>query len=257
MVEQPSVPPHKLEDAADDDFSKYAVSWKKEIVFILRAVMEKGELVSAYFNRGESFLLTAIVGVDADREVVYLDFGANEAMNRKILDSDRIIFVSTHEKVKIQFTAAHIEKVLFEGRDSFKIPLPESLIKLQRREFFRVTTPIINPLKCIVPLPDNRKIEVAIVDISIGGIGIILPPADTAMEPGMTFPGCHLILPDIGNIITTMEIRNVFEVTLRNGLKTKRAGCQFIDLSANMQSMIQRYIIKVERDRRAMQLDRE
>jgi c-di-GMP-binding flagellar brake protein YcgR len=257
MVEQPSTPPHGLTDTSDDDASKFAVSWKKEIVFILRAVMEKGELVSAYFNRGESFLLTSIVGVDPDRGVMYLDFGANEAMNRKILDSDKIIFVTTHEKVKVQFTAAYIEKVLFEGRDSFKIALPDTLIKLQRREYFRVTTPIINPLKCIVPMPDNRKVEVAIVDISIGGIGIILPPADTLIEPGATFQGCHLILPDIGNIIATMEIRNVFEVTLRNGLKTKRAGCQFIDLSANMQSMIQRYIIKVERDRRAMQLDRE
>jgi len=62
--------------------------------------------------------------------------------------------------------------------------------------------------------------------------------------------------PEIGNIVATMEIRNVFEVTLRNGLKSKRAGCQFINLSANMQSMIQRYIIKVERERRAMELDR-
>lgn len=257
MVEQPTTPPHGLTDASEDEISKFAVSWKKEIVFILRAVMEKGELVSAYFNRGESFLLTSVVGVDPDRGAVYLDFGANEAMNRKILESDKIIFVSTHEKVKIQFNATRIEKVLFEGRDSFKIPLPETLIKLQRREYFRVTTPIINPLKCIVPMPDNRKIEVAIVDISIGGIGIILPPADPSIEPGMIFQGCHLILPDIGNIVATMEIRNVFEVTLRNGLKTKRAGCQFIDLTANMQSMIQRYIIKVERDRRAMQLDRE
>lgn len=257
MVEPSSAPPHALEHASADDISKYAVSWKKEIISTLRAVMEKGGLVSAYFNRGESFLLTAIVGVDPEREVVYLDFGANEAMNRKILDSDKIVFVTAHEKVKVQFSATRIEKVLFEGRDSFKIPLPESLIKLQRREYFRVTTPIVNPLKCIVPMSDNRKTEVAIVDISIGGIAVILSPADSIMEPGMAFQGCQLILPDIGSIVATMEIRNVFEVSLRSGLKTKRAGCQFLDLSANMQSMIQRYIIKVERDRRAMQLDRQ
>jgi c-di-GMP-binding flagellar brake protein YcgR len=38
-------------------------------------------------------------------------------------------------------------------------------------------------------------------------------------------------------------------VTLRNGNKSLRAGCQFIDMRPNIQSMIQRYIIKLERDR--------
>jgi c-di-GMP-binding flagellar brake protein YcgR len=120
-----------------------------------------------------------------------------------------------------------------------------------------VTTPISNPLKCIVLMEGKRKIEMTVADISIGGVGVALPPGDDVVEPGMTFNGCSLILPEIGNIVATMEIRNVFEVTLRNGQKTKRAGCQFINLSANMQSMIQRYIIKVERDKRAIDMDRQ
>lgn len=250
-------PPQNISASADDDYSKYSINWKKEIVYILRAVMEKGELVSAHFNRGESFILTSIVGIDPDEGFVVLDFGANEALNRKILDSDKIIFVTTHDKVKVQFTAKRIEKTRFEGRNAFRIELPEILIKLQRREYYRVTTPIANPLKCVVPLPGNQRVEVTITDISIGGIGIILPPAGMGIEPGMVFQGCHLALPDVGNILANLEIRNLFEVTLRSGLKTKRAGCQFTDMPASMQSMIQRYIIKVERERRAMQLDRE
>jgi c-di-GMP-binding flagellar brake protein YcgR len=246
-----------LSVADENDTSNFTVSWKKEIVYILRAVMGNTELVSAYFNHGESFILTSIIDIDPDEELVFLDLGANEEANEKILDSEKIIFVTAHDKIKVQFVSNWIEKVRLEGQDVFRIELPKSLINLQRREYYRVTTPISNPLKCVVLMEDKRKVEMTVADISIGGVGVVLPPADAVVEPGMVFNGCNLVLPEIGNIVATMEIRNVFEVTLRNGLKTKRAGCQFINLSANMQSMIQRYIIKVERERRAMELDRE
>lgn len=244
--------------ASDKDYaSSFTVGWKKEIVYILRAVMGKTELVSAYFNRGENFILTSIIAVDPDKELVFLDLSADEESNKKILGSSKIIFVTAHDKVKVQFVAHGIEKVQLDGRDAFRIELPKSLIKLQRREYYRVTTPIANPLKCTVLMDGGRKIELAIADISIGGVGVVIPPADAAVEPGMIFNGCNLILPGIGNIVAAMEISNVFEVILRNGLKTKRAGCQFLKLSGNMQSMIQRYIIKVERERRVMELDRQ
>jgi c-di-GMP-binding flagellar brake protein YcgR len=241
---------------AEDDASSFTVSWKKEILYILRAVMEKNALISAYFNRGNSFMLTSIIDIDPDEELVFLDYGADEEFNKKILESEKIIFVTAHDKVKVQFVTNRIEKTQLENRDAFRIELPESLIKLQRRDYYRVTTPIINPLKCIVLMEGQRKVEMVVADISIGGVGVVLPATEAAVEQGMIFNGCSLVLPEIGNIVATMEIRNVFEVTLRNGLKTKRAGCQFVNLPANMQTMIQRYIIKVERERRAMELDR-
>lgn len=256
-VNQPQDPSKSLSPSAEDDFDKYSINWKKEIVFLLRAIMDKGGLLSAHFDHGKNFILTSIVEVDADRGEVILDYGATEALNLRILESDKIIFVTSHDKVKVQFVANRIEKTRFEGHDAFKIKLPESLIKLQRREYFRVATPIANPLKCIVPIENGHKIEMTIVDISIGGIGVILPQCDIAFTRGMVFPECHLALPGIGNIVGTLEIRSVFDMTLRNGQQSKRAGCQLIDLSANMQAMIQRYIIKVERERRSMDLDRQ
>lgn len=249
--------PQGLLGTNEDEASNFTVNWKKEIVFILRAVMEKTELVSAHFNRGEDFILTSIIEVDPDKEFVFLDLGANEEQNQKILGSEKIIFVTAHDKVKVQFVTGKVEKARLEGRDVLRTALPKSLINLQRREFYRVTTPIIHPLKCIILMGDKSKIEVMVADISIGGIGVVLPPAGVEVEAGAQFKECRVALPEIGNLLAAMEIRNVFEVTLKNGSKTKRAGCQFVNLSANMQSMIQRYIIKVERERRAMEPDRQ
>jgi c-di-GMP-binding flagellar brake protein YcgR len=56
---------------------------------------------------------------------------------------------------------------------------------------------------------------------------------------------------EVGVVITTLEVRNVFEITLRNGTRVTRAGCQFANLAGPMLTLIQRYIIKVERERKA------
>lgn len=240
-----------------DDASKYLVESQKEIAYILRAIMQKGERVTAHFNAGEDLILTSLLEVDMDGDEVILDAGASEALNRKILEARKIIFITSQDKVRIQFSTTHIEKVSYEGRPAFKIDMPDSLIKLQRREYYRLTTPISRPLMCTFPLEDGKKVELQVVDLSIGGLGVLNPLSGFQLEIGKTFQGCHFVLPEIGTIVTTLQIRNAFEITLKNGTHTRRAGCMFVNLPGTMQSMIQRYIIKLERERRALQVDHD
>ena len=238
-----------------DDASRYVIESQKEIAYILRALMQRGEGITAHFNHGNDIILTSIIHVDADHDTAILDYGASEALDRKILDARKIIFITAQDKVKIQFTVNHIEKTDFEGRPAFKINLPESLIKLQRREFYRLTTPISRPLMCTFPLDEGKKLNLAIADISIGGIGVITPPATPKFEIDAMYRACYFTLPEIGTIVTALQVRNAFEVTMKNGTRAMRSGCMFVNLPGTMQSMIQRYIIKLERERRALQVD--
>jgi len=45
-------------------------------------------------------------------------------------------------------------------------------------------------------------------------------------------------------------VRSTYDVSLKNGTISHRAGCQFINLPISIESEIQRYIFRVERDRR-------
>jgi len=239
-----------------DDASKYLVESGKEIAYILRAIMQKGERVTAHFNHGNDLILTTIIDVSLEDGVV-LDYGASEALNRKLLNASKIIFITSQDKVRVQFTASDVEKISYEGRPAFKIRLPDSLIKLQRREYFRLATPISKPLACTFPLESGDNASLTIVDISIGGVGVMNPPKGFQFEIGKTYQGCYFVLPDLGTIVTTLQIRNAFEITMKNGTRAMRAGCMFINLPGTMQSMIQRYIIKLERERRAFQMDHD
>lgn len=247
-MENKQNPPPARGSAEANDYSQYLIHSKAEIIQLLRAIMQKTEMVTAYFNQGKDFILTSILDVTDSH--VTLDFGANPALNRKILDSDKVLFASAVDRVKVQFNAMHIEAVKFQQRDAFRVPLPQVVLKLQRREYYRISTPITQPIKCEIPL-GNGKVNVSVADISIGGIGIIGCPPELQLDKGLVYPGCRIDLPDIGSIVATLEIRSILEVTLRSGATTQRSGCQFVNLPSAMQVLLQRYITKLERDRRA------
>ncbi len=238
-----------------DDYGKYLLHSKKEILFILRAMREKGSLLTVYFNQGNDFLLTSLLAVTADGAGMLLDPGSNAESNRKALASDKLTFIASHEKVKIQFTVKRIVRTEYQGREAFRAAVPDELLRLQRREFYRLTTPIAHPLRCVIPvkLADGSKsiIESTVIDLSGGGLAVIAPPEGVEFETDHLFENCRIDLPDVGTVTATLRVRSLFEFTLRSGAKSKRAGCQFVDLPGHMLTLIQRYIIRVERERKA------
>lgn len=242
----------ELMQAEDDD--KYLLHSKKEILFILRALRERGSLITVYFNQGNDFLLTSLLAISGDTSLVF-DPGSSAEMNRRALASEKLIFITTHDKVKIQFTVRRLEKTQFEGREAFRTGVPDTLLRLQRREYYRLTAPVAHPLKCVIPakMADGSVTTVGatVIDISGGGLAVMTPPEGVEFETDHLFEDCRIELPDVGAVSATLRVRSVFEITLRSGARVKRAGCQFVDLSGHMLTLIQRYILRVERERKA------
>lgn len=240
----------QFELTSTPDDSRFLVSNTLEIVRTLRGLSSRNEMVSAFFNAGNDLLLTSVLDVQPENQAVLLDYGSNEALNKRILKAEKIIFVTSLDSVKVQWVGNQITAASFEGRSAFRTPIPNQLLRLQRREYYRLTTPVVSPLKCRIPTGPDTSVEVALADISAGGIGVIVSqPQGMTFEVGAIFPGCRIELPGIGTAEFTISIQSIWEVIMKNGLKSMRAGCQFIDMRPGMQSIIQRYIIKLERER--------
>ena len=244
---------------ADDPRNRdYMLRSKKEVTAILRALIEHGTLISVHFNQGNDIFISSLLDLSADGMSMVLDLGSKDEINQRALSSEKLICISNLDKVKIQFVLRGLKLITHEGRPAFVAAVPESLLRLQRREFYRLTMPSIHPLKCMLPFekPDNSRDSYTanILDISGGGVGIIAPPDEIPLSSGMLLTDCRIDLPDAGSITVTLRIRNVFEITLRNGTRQLRAGCQFINLSGQMLATIQRFIIKMERERKAHEL---
>lgn len=239
------------ETEAAPDISKYMIHSRIEILYILRAVQNKNELITAYFNQGNDFILTSIIEVDSDTNSLILDFGSDDALNHQAATSDRVILSTTQDRVKVQFVADSMEIVAYQGRPAFKIAIPGQLLKLQRREYYRLSTPIATPIQCSLTKTGGGTVTVTIADISLGGFAIVNYQGVIALEVGEKFTACRFVLPEIGTVNIGIEVRNEYKVTMKNGARNKRAGCMFIDPPPSQQAMIQRYITKLDRERRA------
>lgn len=235
------------------DYAQYLLHTKAEIVFVLKNLLDHVSQITVFFNEGKDLLLTTLVAIDG--EGLLLDIGASSEINRKALTVERLFCVASLEKVRIQFLLRGLTQETYEGRPAFRAALPTDLLRLQRREFFRLTMPIMRPLKCQIPISEGEGnndfvVDLNVVDISGGGLAIALPDG-LDFEPGKDFPNCRIELPEVGVLTSTLKVRNQFEITLRNGSRVRRAGCEYVKLPGPMLTLVQRYIIKVERERKA------
>jgi c-di-GMP-binding flagellar brake protein YcgR len=238
---------------AADDESRYLLRSRSDILFVLRSMLRSRDLIAVHVEGSPEFLLSALLAVE-DAGLVF-DCGADAAMNRRALAAERLILTAAHDKVRIQFVLPWLRHTLHHGQPALAAPVPESLLRLQRREYYRLVAPVAQPLRCTLALlgpgGERQTIDAQIIDISGGGIAVMGSLAGTEFVPEQEFESCRLELPDIGRIDAGLRVRNVFQITLRSGARVKRYGCQFLRMPHAMQSMIERYIMKVERDRKA------
>ncbi len=238
------------------EYAKYLLRGKREIVQILQGLIDAHALISIHVSPKDYSFLTTIVGFTDT--TLFLDASSDEAIHQRVAMAERLLCIGQLEKIRIQFSLNSASFTLYDGLSAYSTPLPAELLRLQRREFYRLRTPAANPVICTVMVPpkensnDTVKIEVRVADISGGGIAIMVPANDTHFLPGAEFDNCTLTLPELGEISVRLKVRNLFKQTIHGGdVETLRAGCEFVDLPRNADSAIQRYIFKVERDRNA------
>ena len=251
MTEQPSSTPHAPPTFEDDD--RIRIYSRTEIIFTLRTIMQRGELVHIYLANGHETIVTSILAIDGERDAVVFDYGIAEEINQRALQASRLIVNSALDKVKIHFICNKLTKIAFADRPAFRSQVPETLVRIQRREYFRCPTPISKPIKCLIPLPAGSpagRMEVTVVNISCGGLGVMDCNDNHYLEEGATYSNCKLMLPESETIQISIKICSSTEITLKNGKKGHRIGCQFINMGHDTSAKIQRYIMKLERQQR-------
>lgn len=236
---------------------RYLTSNPREILAVLRALLDNRALVSAHLVPDGGSFLTAVLEVDDD--TLLLDGSPDAVLDARVERTDRLACTTQLDKIRIQFELSGLRREVEGGKVGFRAALPPQLMRLQRREFFRIQVPLADKVICTVPVPSvddanatsPRSVELRILDISGGGLALAAPSERFELEPDTSFPGCTLRLPDTPPITTRLTVRNVFRIRQRNGTEVLRAGCEFSELSRQATDAIQRYILRIERERNA------
>lgn len=236
-----------------ENWHDFEVESRREIFSLLRGIGEKNQLIRMLIQGESDVCVTSILDVDEASNIVYLDCSIDQEQNKRILASRRLSFETTLDKVRILFAADQIEQTQFEGNPAFRIPFPATLIRLQRREYYRIATPVTNPVRVQIDLPAELggPTTFPLADISCGGIAILDNKMVLGDAIGKNYADCKIDLPEIGPITTALQVRNSLDLTLLNNKTNRRLGCEFVNIPRGALSAVQRYITRLERERNA------
>lgn len=233
-----------VDQVGDDD--RFRIHSRMEIVGLLRAVAAHREIVTIQFGGAQDFVVSAVLAVNPDFEEIVLDYGADEGAMQRLLRADRLRISTQLDHVRISFGAEGAGAVTFEGGPAFRVRLPDSLLRFQRRDSYRLKIPLGRPLLCQVPsAAGGAPLAIKVRDISVAGIGLTDYPPGFLLSPGQVLAGCRINLPELGSLIADVEVMHTTTGEAR------RCGCRFKNLPLPMANLIQRYITRIEREQHA------
>lgn len=217
---------------------------RSEIMQKLRQLGKKNSLVSLHFN--DESMLSTVIDVIPDRNLLVLDYGANEKLNQKLIKHNRAIVKTDYDGIVAQFTIKEIRKARLKGKPTFASDMPETMLWVQRREAYRVKIPLSEKVICKLTYGQDNHVTYPVLDISSGGIGLFDADDELELEPGRVFHNCKLSLGGHDSDYIDLEIRNHIPINSRDASAGTRCGCSFLKLNSNFEASIQKFINMVE-----------
>lgn len=234
------------------ELERFRVYSRAEIVGVLRSLCEAGVLMTAYFDADPGFGVTTLLAVDDGRSELVFDNLSIEIAQRRLLAAPLVTFVGFFEAIKVQFGVAGARASSFSGKPSFSVRLPQQILRLQRRDAFRVKPPLSKPATCRVPVGEtkDRCESLRVLDISIGGLAVLAYPEHVSLSAGMVIEACQLDLPGVGGTSVNLRVRHV-DVLPRDE-KARRCGCEFVNMAPATQLMLARYVNQLDAEARRL-----
>ena len=231
---------------ADD---RYMVRNRHQIRHLLQAMIDQRSMVTVHPDGRDQSFPSAVLEVDGDGLI--LDASPVPSVNHAVETATSLLCFGQVDKVNVRFQLHGHRRVDRDGHVAFEAALPEEVHHLQRREFYRLETPVGDSPYFDLPDPEGGDaIRLRVLDISAGGIALLLPAEQTLLNLQARYTGI-LDIPEAAPFTTAVIACNLRQQKQPNGLEMTRVGLRFSDLPRGADNLIQRYIFRIDRLRKA------
>ncbi|HKO87506.1 MAG TPA: flagellar brake protein [Burkholderiales bacterium] len=237
---------------ASEEYARFRIFARAEIVGLLVGLEEERSPVTLYFNN-TSFIVSRVLSVDTTGKAIILDLGSDPVANEQMMAAPEVLAVTTLHNVTLEFSLGPVHPLELDDGPAIRAALPEFMLRLQRRENFRVPTPVLRPVSLALPGKDagGPALLLRITDISCGGLGVESDASAAHLKTGDVLDNCRFDLPEVGQVVAAVEVRHIDRNEEGNKLRL-RFGLRFLTLSPQMAALVQRYVMKLEREWRAL-----
>ena len=238
------------------DYDKFAVHSPFEISAVLRSAVNRR--MSMAMRTGQRLFRAGanLLEVTPDHEYAVFEMPPDKELAARIHAAEEFAFATRIDNVDVKFQTTRAIGAGYHGHAAWRVPVPASLLRIQRREFFRLAllnTATARVPRCRIELQREDRTYMApclIMDISCGGFAGSISSVDFPLVNGRHYE-CTLELAARGTLQCALDIRSIHTPAHPAPHTQRRFGARFVNLSLGDQSRLQRYILLQERDKRA------
>lgn len=242
------------------NLAQYLITQPKQVLSHLKLLSKNRCLVSAAFGSGEKdTFITAILDIDEKKQTITIDCSPKEYLNKKLLDSLIIKFSTSYQGITVSFEGRRVKKARTPEQPAFIIPIPGSILWLQRRQFYRTRSPLSKNSYCTICFVDpeteeQTNVDFKLYDLSASGFSFLFDTEDSSkfsslLSTATHFENCKLVLEGEKGQPLSFEVRHrLTTINPNNQQKIERIGCRITNATPRTESTILRYMQIIDRE---------
>jgi len=237
--------------------SPFLIDSSEKIIHHLYILLRNKCLLTAYFGDNDDSFITTILDIHIKNNLLIFYHSPKEDLIEQLLNSSKITFKTVCLGVEVVFDTIRLAKIHHQGVSAFAVPIPASILWMERREFYRVKSPVSKSSYCQLTLKDQEPINLKLYDISLVGFSMLTDSKEVSdlMILYTSFEQCKLILADTGEDTISFEIRSKYIINPENLNRIEKIGCKFTRITPAFENTIQRYMQQIERENRQKKLN--
>ncbi|MBT9494482.1 MAG: flagellar brake protein [Paucibacter sp.] len=206
-----------------------------EVLALLRLLQAQATRISLTAPNGAS-LSCSLQDLDPERASLSFDAGPATEQIQALLSADEITAVAYLDQIRLQFELE--DPVLINGL--LRCTSPAVIYRFQRRQSFRVQSNLRTPqVRLLHPVQSELSLSLRILDLSLGGLALLLPAEVAPFPPGCALESAQVMLGREVRFRTGLRLQNSRPVGDKGNLQL---GWTFTQLNAEATLYLQRYI---------------
>lgn len=211
-----------------------------EIARVLDALARQHAAVTADLEGQGVHFASRFLLADPGRDFILIAAAPSRDANAALLSRQRVPMVSGLGSWRVEFVGCEPRETMHEASLAIRLRYPEIVSAHLRRAQPRIDLSGRAPLLCVADAAGIMPFDAQLVDISLGGIGVLQHASDITLEPGTVLLGCRIEVPGSEPVIVDLEARYSEVVILPGGTRARRSGFRFIDAPPKLKKLIEK-----------------
>ncbi|CAN5298482.1 hypothetical protein BH11PSE10_BH11PSE10_05560 [soil metagenome] len=234
------------------NMGEFQVQAATEIAALLRLLLQQQTRVTLSNAAGIS-LSSQLSSLDEQRGALNFEVRPADPVLRSLLASGEISAAAYLDDIRVQFELEELMLVNGATGATLHGPLPTQVYRFQRRQAYRVRPSSRSPQVRLAHPEEQTELRARILDLSVGGLALLLPPELTPWPLGQILPAVRIELDRGTQFTASLRVQHVHGPSSSVG--GTPVGLAFANIEPPAVRELQLYIDQAQKRSRLLRRD--